>query len=128
MKEIKKSDFIAHGLYYIINGNEATVTGSVLDDVNGYACMVHGTPKCDIIIPKFVTFKGEKYYVTMIGERAFSGCSGIVSVTIPPTVTKIGRSAFFGCSGLREIDIPSSVTEIGEYAFYGCKYLNQKTA
>ena len=128
MKKSKKYDFIANGLYYIIKGMEVIVSGSVLDDFNGYTNMVHGTPKCDIIIPKFVTFKGERYYVTMIGAKAFSGCSGIVSVTIPPTVTKIGRSAFFGCSGLREIAIPSSVTEIGEFAFYGCKYLNQKTA
>lgn len=128
MITVKKYDVTANGLYYAINGNEAIVTGSVLNDINGYANMVHGIPKCDIIIPEFVTFKGVKYSVTMIGASAFSGCSGIVSVTIPPTVTKIGRSAFFGCSGLKEIDIPRTVSEIGEYAFYGCKYLNQKTA
>lgn len=128
MKIREKYDFIANGLHYTIKGDEAIVTGSVLNDCNGYANMVHGIPKCDIIIPEQVTFKGVKYSVTMIGASAFSGCSGIVSVTIPKTVTKIGRSAFFGCSGITSLIMPSSVTEVGEFAFYGCDHLCRQPA
>lgn len=128
MKIKEKYDFIANGLHYTIKGDEAIVTGSVLNDCNGYANMVHGIPKCDIIIPEQVTFKGVKYSVTMIGASAFSGCSGIVSVTIPKTVTKIGRSAFFGCSGITSLIMPSSVTEVGEFAFYGCDHLCRQPA
>lgn len=128
MKIREKYDFIANGLHYTIKGDEAIVTGSVLNDCNGYANMVHGIPKCDIIIPEQVTFKGVKYSVTMIGASAFSGCSGIVSVTIPQTVTKIGRSAFFGCSGITSLIMPSSVTEVGEFAFYGCDHLCRQPA
>ena len=60
--------------------------------------------------------------MTTIGN-AFSGCTGLTSVTIPSSVTSIGNSAFRGCSGLTSISIPSSVTSIGENAFSNCSGL-----
>ena len=60
---------------------------------------------------------------TNIGEDAFSGCSGLTSVTIGNGVTSIGSSAFSGCSGLTSITIPDGVTSIGDDAFYGCSSL-----
>ena len=81
--------------------------------------------------------------VTSIGERAFSGCSGLRYVAIPGHISfkdnfealnidtvvisdgsnSICNSSFWECSKIKYISIPSSVTSIGERAFYGCSGL-----
>ena len=58
-----------------------------------------------------------------IAESAFSGCSGLASVTIPNSVTSISGYAFYGCSGLTSVTIPASVTSIGGNVFYICSGL-----
>ena len=44
----------------------------------------------------------------------------IIDLVVPNSVTSIGNSAFSGCSGLTSVTIPESVTSIGESAFSGC--------
>ena len=65
--------------------------------------------------------------VTSIGYYAFSGCTGLASVTIGNSVTSIGDSAFYYCSSLTSVMIPDSVTYIGSYAFRGCSGLASVT-
>ena len=62
-----------------------------------------------------------------LGDGAFSGCSGLTSLTLPSSVTSIGESAFKGCSGLTSLTLPSGVTSIGEAAFSGCSGLTSLT-
>ena len=54
---------------------------------------------------------------TSIGGSAFSGCSGLTSVTIPESITSIGVYAFYGCSGLTSATIGNGITSIGFSAF-----------
>jgi len=68
----------------------------------------------DVVIPDSVR---------IIGDGAFSFCSGLTSVTIPNSVTGIGDGAFSFCSGLASVTIADSVTEIGWGAFKGCSGL-----
>ena len=65
--------------------------------------------------------------VTSIGYSAFYGCIRLTSLTLPSSVTSIGSSAFEGCRSLFSLTLPSSVTEIGESAFRGCSGLTSLT-
>ena len=79
-----------------------------------------------LILPKYVyDAEGNQYFLTSIGKDAFSGCSGLTSVTIPNFVTSIGQFAFRHCSGLTSITIPNSVTSINNMAFQKCTGINQ---
>ena len=51
-----------------------------------------------VIIPETVTFEGQVYKVTSIGNSAFEGCSSLTSINIPDGVTSIGYSAFDNCN------------------------------
>jgi hypothetical protein len=57
--------------------------------------------------------------VTSIGDTAFQGKS-LTGVTIPSSVKTIGYKAFNGCHGLTTVTIPLGVTEIGDSAFSAC--------
>nr|MCR4614360.1 leucine-rich repeat domain-containing protein [Bacteroidaceae bacterium] len=76
-----------------------------------------------VIIPDKVTHNGKTYYVTRIGNNAFSGCTSIATVTFNDYITSVGSSAFSGCNSLNRITIPEQVTSIGNYAFSGCVLL-----
>ena len=65
--------------------------------------------------------------ITSIGNYAFSGCTGLTSITIPDGVTSIGNYAFSSCTGLTSITIPDSVTSIDKDAFSDCTGLKELT-
>ncbi len=65
--------------------------------------------------------------VTIIGNKAFRGQSGLKSILISDSVTSIGSFAFEDCVSLETIHIPDSVTEIGNFAFSSCWSLRAVT-
>lgn len=61
--------------------------------------------------------------VTVIPHGAFSHCLWLTDVTLPEGLEKIERNAFHTCTSLNAIVIPSSVMEIHEKAFLQCSEL-----
>lgn len=114
-------DFEVNGIYYKIDGTEASVThkGNSSNEYDEYSGQV--------IIPSSVTYNGVTYSVTSIGYTAFENCRRLTGVTIPNSITTIGASSFFDCSGLTSLEIGSSVKIIGSCAFYGCTSLTSVT-
>lgn len=112
--------FEVNGIVYEVTSSTAPFTVEVRYNENNKYTGV-------ITIPSFVTNNNTTYSVTSIGKYAFSGCSGLTSVTMPNSVTSIGDDAFNKCSGLTSVTIPNSVISIGNYVFSGCSGLTTIT-
>ena len=99
------------------------INGDTVEIYNGFYVAISPSPTGSVTIPS--TLGGKP--VTSIGERAFRGCSGLTSVTIPDSVTSIGGIAFSSCTNLTSVTIPNNVTSIGHLAFENCSGLTSVT-
>ena len=79
--------------------------------------------------PIIKSFDELQYFteLTSINDYAFSGCSGLTSITIGNSVTSIGNYAFNKCNSLTSITIHDSVISIGDYVFNECDGLVNAT-
>ncbi len=95
-------------------------------DVNSSVIIVGSDcSESELTIPSSVSFSGNNFDVTTIGENAFSGCTTLTKVNFPDTVTSIQRRAFSGCTGLETLNIPNTVIGMQDEAFLGCTGLTE---
>ena len=75
-----------------------------------------------ISLPETVVYKEEKYKVTTIGKKAFSGYQKLRWLDLPSSIEKIEDQAFYYCSNLISwcINFSKNLKEFGEEAFWGC--------
>ncbi len=105
--------FEAGGIYYNSLGGDSVEVTFKGDSWDAYENEYTGA----VVIPTTVAYNGKTYRVTTIGEKAFSYCVGLTSITIPNSVTTIGEYAFENCTNITELTIPINVTLVGDYAF-----------
>ena len=115
------------GIRYDLRITDASATVIPSGSYNEVGIPLANDYQGNVTIPSTVTYKGITYHVTSIGKRAFFGCYGLTSVSIPSTVTSIGLEAFYYCTALQTVGDITNVTEIGEAAFYFCFSLKSIT-
>ena len=117
---VSAHDFEVDGIYYNITSEEDKTVEVTYQGDDYYAIEEYsGT----VSIPTTVTYDGQEYTVTSIGNEAFAYCYSLTSVQIPNSVTSIDSWAFESCSNLNNVSIPNSVTSIGVCAFWCCSGL-----
>lgn len=77
---------VIDGLRYVLDSD--TKTATLLPKMNGYY-------SGDIIVPENVKGSdGVDYSVVAFGDKCFSNCNRLTSVTIPSSVTSLGGGLF----------------------------------
>ena len=101
-----KSDALIEGIYYAkSSGDSATCRVIGLSDWN------------NLYIRERIAIKGREYAVTEIADSAFKGFGKIESVNLPKQLKVIGEQAFFGCEGLVTVTLPEGFAELGHACF-----------
>lgn len=84
------------GVKYELDASTHTAAASYAD-----ADMTHA------VVVETVSYEGADYTVTALADRAFFGCRGLQTISLPATVTSAGTFAFLGCFDLERVDIPT---------------------
>ncbi len=70
-----------------------------------------------------ITLKGAN--LKEIGERAFSGCTALTSITLPSSIKTVYDSAFSGCINLTSVKFEGTGVVLKDNAFKGCSAMNK---
>lgn len=73
-----------------------------------------------VTIKDNVTWKGKKFKVTQIGNKAFKDYKKLQKVTIGRKVSVIGKKTFAGCKSLKVVILTGSKQKLPKNAFAGC--------
>ena len=116
---VSAHDFKVGGIYYKITSQaDKTVAVTYRGDVYNYEYSDEYSG--EVKIPESVTYSGDTYSVTSIGDYAFADCSSLTSVEIGNSVTSIGSSAFEYCRNLKKLISYAEVPPVcGSDVFYG---------
>ena len=101
------------------------VTGN---DVKNLTVAYKGTTdkkKTAVTIPEYNTYKGIKFKVTTVADKAFKGNKKIKNISGASAVTEIGDDAFNGCTNLKSVTVGEDLESIGKNAFKNCKKLQK---
>ncbi len=126
--------------FYCSNLSSLTI-GDNVQIIPDYAFKSHNHLTGPLVIPNSVTKIGREAFsgqtgltsltlgnsVGEIGELAFYGCTGLTSLTLSESVTNFGNRVFGNCRGLTSVVIPNSVTSISDYLFSECSSLTSVT-
>ena len=112
-----QSTFSVGDLNYRVNDDAVSVT--VTGHVNGTSAMG------ELTIPESVSYGGNDFAVTAIGNDAFSGCTSLSGdLVIPNSIISIGDNAFYYCYGfMGTLTLGNSLVFIGDNVFLYCTYL-----
>ncbi len=114
-----EGEVLVNGLYYTLDGTEATVVANPEQPTGSYSGSV--------TIPATITYENNQYSVVAIGDAAFNVSTNLTSVTIGANVKSIGANAFNSCSNLGTVTLPSGMTILGTSAFKDCQSLTSIT-
>ena len=118
-------DFEVDGIYYKITSKSNPTVEVAYKGDNWFSYSDEYTG--NVVIPSTVSYNGNKYSVTSIGNQAFYSCDEITSVTISNSVKNIRSQAFLGCRALKSVTIGNGVERIESSAFQSCINLKSIT-
>ena len=127
LKTLSMSNVVELGKEHIIY-NAKVVGNNIVSKFGTFETQMKNR-KSDFVIrgKKLIKYSGKDSKVVIppcivsIEDKAFLGCTNLISVIIPEGVANIGHKAFYGCTGLVSVEIPDSVVSIGDRAFQGCR-------
>ncbi len=100
-----------YAIYQTLNASGISYTLTSFNSTASAKKTSISSPSGSVKIPSAIYSGSRKYDVTRIGSAAFSGCTGLTSITIPNSITSIGDSAFRSCSGLTSITVDEGNTK-----------------
>ena len=107
-------DFEVDGIYYnILNETDKTIEVTYKD--TGY-----NSYSGDIVLQETISYNDELYYIVKIGDRAFSKCDALYTVTLPNNVSNLGIGAFHDSNNLTEIHASNGVSTNSSQIFDNC--------